>query len=162
MPMNAGGAPVSSMDAQWLGLFSYQTGLIAICWTLVVMSMFSFFTYLEYMVAVEGGGALVVFGMAFLLSLADGAVSGALLLGLSDGAARARLSVWLLWNVVYSLVVLLLICADLSAVVVVAGIGVLSGLRTPMAIGFRLLCIWTGWMYQNSLPVSTPPPARHH
>ncbi|XP_043204726.1 uncharacterized protein LOC122371978 [Amphibalanus amphitrite] len=162
MPMRAGGAPVSNMDAQWLGLFSYHTGLIAICWTLVVMSMFSFFTYLEYMIAVEGGGALVVFGMAFLLSLADGAVSGALLLGLSDGTARARLSVWLLWNVVYSLVVLLLICADLSAVVVVAGIGVLSGLRTPMAIGFRLLCIWTGWMYQNSLQVSAPPPARHH
>ncbi|XP_043188269.1 uncharacterized protein LOC122366498 [Amphibalanus amphitrite] len=158
MPASAVGRPVTTTDSSWLGCFSYHIGLISLCWTLVIMSLFSFFTFIEYMVVAGGGGALAVFIVAFLLNLVDGAVSALLLMGVRDGVVRVRLNIWLMWNAIYSLAVLLLVIVDLSAVVVVAGLGVLNGLQAVVAIGFRLLCIWTGWMYRDHLMTVPPPP----
>ena len=122
--------------------------------------MFSFFTYIEYMVLATGG-TLVPIILAFLLNLADGTLSGLLLLGVRDGVVRTRLNVWLVWNGLYTVALLLLVIIGLSVVPIVVGVGVMTGLQTLLAIGFRLVCMWTGWKYRESL-MAAPPPASQH
>ena len=129
-------------------------------YSLQVMSVLSIFTVISYM-TVARGGTLAIFIIYFLMILADGGMSGLLLLGIRDGVVRSRLNIWLVWNAVYAVVVLLLVIIELSVLPIAAGLGVLSGLQLALVIGFRVYCIWAGWKYREVL-MSAPPPATQH
>ena len=122
------------------------------------MSVFSFFTLIEYMIVAPTGGLKAALAIVFIMSLMDAASSGVLLLGIRDTVVRVRLNIWLVWNAVYSVILLILCVVDLSVIVRNAGVGVMTGFQTVIAIAFRLYCMWTGWKYREDIMSMPPPP----
>ena len=125
-----------------------------------VLSASSVFVLISDMVVVHGG-ALAVLVIYFLVVLADGVTSGLLLLGIRDGVVRTRLNIWLVWNVVYTAVLVLLVIVGLSVWPITAGLSVLAVLQTAGLVGFRVYAVWAGWKYREDL-MAAPPPATQH